>query len=435
MDKKIQAVETSRNLILGEAFKCLYRMTETAFTRDRCLTFALVMVIVLRKSMKSLQLVMNEVTTWLDMPPITASAFSQARYKLKHEAFIALNQQAVVDTMYGDDDYRTFWGFRVLAIDGSKIVLPDTDEVREEFGTIAYSNGHSAERQGERPYAQASVLYDVLNRVALDARLGRAKAYEVDLAVAHLDHTRPGDLILMDRNYPSYRMIAELTQRDRHFVIRCSAASFAQARQMLKGQGPDSQTVTLKPCSAQAPVIRQLGLPETLTVRFVRVRLSTGEWEVLVTSLLDEACYPTEEFQELYDARWGIETFYGVLKTRLDLENFTGLGAEAVKQDFHATVYLTGLESILIGPAQAQLEARPTRHPQQVNQAVAFHAIKAQALDMLLSNMDPDTLCRRLTELFLMNPTSQRQDRNPPRKKSSARALLDFHQRQKKHCF
>ena len=51
----------------------------------------------------------------------------------------------------------------------------------------------------------------------------------------------------------------------------------------------------------------------------------------------------------------------GVLKTRLDLENFSGLGAEAVRQDFHATVYLTGLETILTEAAQAQLDAKATR--------------------------------------------------------------------------
>lgn len=78
---------------------------------------------------------------------------------------------------------------------------------------------------------------------------------------------------------------------------------------MLQGEGPDSQVVTLTPCAAQAPLMGQLGLPQTLTVRFVRLRLSTGEWEVRVTSLCDEAAYPTAGFLELYHWRWGVETF------------------------------------------------------------------------------------------------------------------------------
>ena len=122
-------------------------------------------------------------------------------------------------------------------------------------------------------------------------------------------------------------------------------------------------------------------------------------------------------------------------KTRLDLENLSGLGAEAVRQDFQVTVYLTGLESILTETAQAQFDARETRHPQTVNRAVSFNAIKHHALDPLSSNLDTQPLIERLTALFLTHPTCARPQRRPPRRKTSARALLDFHRRQKKHCY
>ncbi|WP_295587892.1 hypothetical protein [uncultured Lamprocystis sp.] len=124
-----------------------------------------------------MQNMVNEAMGWLGEAPVTGSAFSQARYKLKHTAFIELNEAAVVSTMYADRHYRTLWGFRVLAVDGSKILLPDTADVRAAFGTIAYSGGETADIAGERPYALASVLYDVLNRVALEATLGKANAY------------------------------------------------------------------------------------------------------------------------------------------------------------------------------------------------------------------------------------------------------------------
>jgi hypothetical protein len=420
---------------MDEAFKRLHRWTGTAFTRVRRLTFERVLVMVLRNSVKSLQNVVNEAMSWLGVGPVTASAYSQARYKLKHTAFIELNRKAVVETVYGDGDYKKFWGFRVVAVDGSKIALPDSDEVCEAFGTIAYAGGKTAEIAGERPYALASVLYDVLNRVALDAVLGKARAYEVDLCVAQLAHTRPGDLLLLDRNYPAYRMLAELVRRRREFAARCSAASFAQARRMLKGEGPDSLVATLTPCAEQAPAIKALGLPAAIRVRFVRVRLATGEFEVLATSLLDEARYPTEGFLGLYGLRWGVESFYGLLKTRLELENFTGNGAEAVRQDFHATVYLSGLESILTAPAQAKLDAKEVRHPQTVNRAVSFNAIKNEALALLLGGLATGPLLEKLTALFLTNPCLERKGRNPPRVKTSARGLLDFHKRQKKHCF
>ena len=81
----------------------------------------------------------------------------------------------------------------------------------------------------------ASVMYDVLNRVAIDSHLGKAQDYEVNLALGHLEHTRKGDLLLCDRNYPSFHFISSLSQAQRDFVIRCSMSSFKQARDMLKG--------------------------------------------------------------------------------------------------------------------------------------------------------------------------------------------------------
>jgi hypothetical protein len=103
----------------------------------------------------------------------------------------------------------------------------------------------------------------------------------------------------MDRNYPSYRMPAELTRRNLDFVIRCSSSSFTAARKMLRGKGPDTRVVKVKPSAGRLAQIRELGLPQTLTVRFVRVRLTTGEWEVPVTSLTDEQSFPTESFQSV----------------------------------------------------------------------------------------------------------------------------------------
>jgi hypothetical protein len=101
----------------------------------------------------------------------------------------------------------------------------------------------------------------------------------------------------------------------------------------------------------------------------------------------------------------------------------------------YATLYLTGIEAVLTEAAQKQLDDRDTRHPQIVNRAVSFNVIKNHALDLLLRDLDAETLTEKLTTLFVKNPTSQRIERNPPRKKSSPRVLLNFQKRKKKHCF
>lgn len=427
-------MEISRVLINSEDFKIRNRNNETAFTRLRTLSFSIVMILVIRKSLKSLQLILNEFALDFGINPVSSSAFTQARANLSHTAFIELNQKAVVDVMYRDDDIIRYKGMRVLGIDGSKILLPNSQSIKETFGEISYSNDHP-DIKGTHAYGLASVLYDVCNKVVIDSKLGKARDYEVDLAIGHLCHTKENDLLICDRNYPSYFFVATLCHRKRNFVIRCSAASFSQAREMLKGNGPDDQTVTVKVNSGKSKEIKEGNLPQKITVRFVRVKLDTGAYEVLITNLMDKELYPTQEFKTIYAMRWGVEGFYSVLKNRLNVENFTGKTSESVYQDFYAAVYLTGLESILTSDTNDELAQKNAIYQQQVNKSVSFNAIKNQVFYLLYSDFSSDMVIEKLESLFVTNPTLVRKKRKVPRTKRSARHVLNHCKRKQKICF
>jgi hypothetical protein len=433
-DEKKECIEVSRKLLNDDDFRARHRTSDRFFTRCRKLTFVVMILLLLRKSAKSIQSVVNEFFLLLGIESVTGAAFSRARAHIRHTAFIELNEKAVVEVMYRDGQYLRYKRFRMLAIDGSKIRLPETQEINEAFGQITYTNGQEDAIKGCHTYAQGSVLYDVLNHIAIEARLGRGTDYEVDLAIQHLDKTQEGDLIIADRGYASYFFLARLHQAGRDFVVRCSSGSFQAAQAMFSGQGPASQQVTLTAPQTKKELIA-LGLPKHLTVRFVRVLLETGEYEVLVTSLLDEVEYPSADFKEIYWLRWGVETFYGVAKTRLQLENFTGKTVESIQQDFYATIYITGLESILTDPAEKQLSQRNTQHVYHVNKVVSFNVIKNEVIDLLYHESDLDVLLKKLTRLFLKNPSCTRKNRKVPRRKSSDRKLLNHHKRLKKICF
>lgn len=381
-----------------------------------------------------MQLVLNELALEQDSVPVTASAFSQARANLHHTAFIELNQKSIVNVMYSDDNINLYKGMRVIGIDGSKIQLPRHPSIIKEFGEISYSNEHP-EVEGSHAYGLASVMYDVLNNVAIDSTLGKARDYEVELAISHLAHSGDNDLFILDRNYPSYLFLAYLVLCRKKFVIRCSKASFSTARQMLNGKGVADQTVSLLPHPTKREEIQFHQLPEQIHVRFVRIQLSTGEYELLVTNLMDNEIYPTEEFKEIYHLRWGTEGFYKILKSRLNLENFTGKTAESVYQDFYAAVYLSGLETLLTQDTNARLAKKETKFSQQVNHAVAFNAIKNQAFSLLSSDIDSEILIERLESLFIMNPTVNRSERKVPRRQRSARHRLSYFRRKLKICF
>jgi hypothetical protein len=366
---------------------------------------------------------------------VTHSAFTQARANLNYTAFIELNQRAVVQTTYNTPDYKQFKGLRVLAIDGSLIRLPRTQSTIDVFGSRPYSNGASSSQSGEHTYAMASVLYDVLNNVAIHSQLTHGDASELNLAIEHLAHTSDNDLLIYDRNYPAYTHLAHLAKRNRKFIMRCSRSSYKTARQMLQGHGDDSKRVILTPTHERKALVIQEDLPTQLELRFVRVRLSTGEDEVLVTNLLDEQVFPTSGFKELYNKRWGIETFFGLLKTRLELENFSGKTPLSIYQDFYASVFLTGMEAILTEDSNLQLASKTTHNPQKVNHAVSFNAIKNMALDLIVRQKDPEILLKKLTLLFMMNPVQVRPERQVPRIKAGIIQLHNYQKRREKICF
>lgn len=404
--------------------------------RIRVLTFQVVCTMLISKSMKSLQLSLNELIPKLNLKKssVTAMAYSKARSKLSHTAFIELNDRAVVQTMYEDNNYQTWHGLRLLAVDGSRVRLPNNNATATAFGTIAYRSKQANGAFGEYCNARASVLYDVLNRVALNATLAHCTSNEATLAEAHLAKLAEDDLVIYDRFYAGYRMMALCSVAKGHFLIRCSRSSFAVARAMFKPGGPDDITIKLTPNwhVTSDPVNRHL--PSSLNVRLVRVVLPSGEYEILVTSLLDRDMYPLELFLELYHYRWGIETFYGKLKTRLGLENFSGLSVEAVMQDFYVAVFLTGIETLFTEDATARLSQHTNGHPKQVNKAVSFNVIKQHAFELFMSKQPIDDILDRLTELFVMNPVLIRSDKRPPRGSLSVAKQLN-HWRYKRKGF
>jgi hypothetical protein len=428
--------------VLGSASFChRHRRRPQDFSRQRHFCFMRTVVFLLQKTVRSVQLHLHEFFERLGdhLQPVSASAWCQARLKLCHTAFLELNQRAIVEPVYGAGsgfEVKGWRGHRLVGIDSSLIHLPNTEEVGREFGWVACQN--QAGQCGRYAQGRLSVLTDVLNRLALQTLLVGWETGERALAVEHLSALEPADIALLDRGFASYELFARFIARHRYFVCRCAKSSFGEVNRLFaENRAGQSVVVELRPPNGTVGEIRAAGLPERIVVRLVTVRLSTGELEVLATNLLDQQVYETAALGELYHYRWGIETYYGLLKSRLDLENFTGRSPEAVRQDVYATIFLSNLESVLTRPTQRQMtHAWPQRqHPCQVNRAVSFHALKLHLLDLLLSQEPPQQVLRKLEGLFAGTPVTVRPRRQVARKKVSAWRSYWFQRHVRKSVF
>jgi hypothetical protein len=87
-------------------------------------------------------------------------------------------------------ELKRWHGFRLLAIDGSKINLPNDPELRKYFGSSGAGN--------ISPCAQGSILYDIENDLVLDARIEPMESDERTLGGGTYKET-DGDGVIRER--------------------------------------------------------------------------------------------------------------------------------------------------------------------------------------------------------------------------------------------
>jgi hypothetical protein len=355
---------------------------------------------------------------------VTKGAFSQARAKLKPEAFAELNQIGQ-ENFYNNAPWRSWQNFRLLACDGSTLMLPNHSSIEQEFGITRF--GRKGDIESPRSMARISLLYDVLNFVTLDGRISSYNTCEKTLLRQHLPSIQPGtDLLLLDRGYPTYKLMFELQALGIHYCIRLRDDWWLEVRKMLQEKEVQKEVVFQLPKKEKE--LRAL-YPEASTdirCRLVVVTLADGSQEILCTSLLKEEEYPIGCFGELYHFRWNIEEGYKFYKIRMGIEAFSGKTALAVKQDFYAGIFMMTTAAVMAFPVAEQVKQSykksNRKHAQQVNRVNAVSMVRDMALNLFRGKwinkalLAFDHILRKTTEIVRPGRKVQRKKgrRKPP---------------------
>ncbi len=316
-------------LIHSEYYKIAYRIGN-AFTRSRKLSFSNTIYFILGSSKKALSSNLadfRDSNPTLRFPQLSRQAFSKARAGIHFEAFQELFRLSANSFYHFSSTINKWKNHVILAVDGTSLQLPDTSENRNTFGFI--KNQHSP----GRAICSASILYDVLNDVIIDGTLARYGFSERKLALKHLTalsclDSFPSSILTFDRGYPSQEIFHELDRYGLKFVIRV-ASSFKISNKI---SSPDS-------------LLTNTFHNKTITLRCINLTLSSGLKEQLLTNLLDSS-FTIPDFSELYFLRWGVEVKYKELKSRLQIEEFTGNRPSSIMQDFYASLFFSNLVSL-----------------------------------------------------------------------------------------
>ncbi len=328
----------------------------------------------------------------------THSAFIQSRNKIKPEVFKHLSSVLVTE-FYTDNDLSIkLWnGFRLLAVDGSMINLPDTKELEKFYGRTRNQTGSGVVQ------ARTSVLYDVLNKIVIDSKLVPNSVGEILLAKKHLSYTKKGDFIIYDRGYPSFELVYLHNKLGVDYLFRVKA-DFNNVVKAFVQSGKTSQIVAIRPTQNKSYKDKDFTKESTEKVRLIRVVLDNGTCEILMTSLLNNKQYKTKMFKELYFKRWRVETFYDELKNKLKVENFSGYSNNTIQQDFNASIFISNLQSLIVNDLEEEIneQTKGRKLKYKVNANLSYGFLKNRIIRLLEENGDMETELKKLFKKHLV---------------------------------
>ncbi|GHV23191.1 hypothetical protein FACS1894174_08740 [Bacteroidia bacterium] len=409
--------EFMEKVLTNQETRAKYIRSPKDFTRQRDLPFSMVVLMIMNLMKRSLSIEIQSFFSHLGIVSrVTKSAFCLQRRKLKAQFFEAWNKELVTSYYIHYREKAKRWkGFILLAIDGTTLSLPDTEELRILYGSSANQYG------SQSVTARSSLLYDVLNGLILSGSLDHFTEPERSVAIRLLENIPEESLITFDRGYPGFSLLYLLIHRQQcKFVMRVRRDFNKQIQNFAASKERDSPvewyatTKGIKRLKEEGVTIDRQA---SVKVRLVKFTLKNGEEEILLTNLYDTAQYSLSDLREVYSLRWGIETLYGFAKNELQIESFSGIKSLCIQQDFYANLFVYNLQSLIEKQCEKYVETVSEKriYRYKINKNISWAMLKNRMVDLFLSRRHPADILMELQALFEYNVEPVRTGRKYPR--------------------
>jgi hypothetical protein len=254
--------------------------------------------------------------------PPTAGGITQARKRLGPEVLPEVFEN--VATPVADPGTLGAWlrDWRVLAVDGFDVDLPDSDENAAEFGYAG-----SGEKRSAFPKARVVALSECGTHAFVAAEVGPYATGEKTLAHRLYPRLRPDELLTADRNFYSFEAWGLAAGTGAALLWRAPTQLHLPVLKVL-GDGT-FLTVLVNPKIRGArrqrivEAVRAGTTPDPAEAHLARVveydvpDRDGEELIVLLTNILDPADAHADELAATYHERWEEETGNDQLKTHL----------------------------------------------------------------------------------------------------------------------
>ena len=322
-----------------------------------------------------------------DIQQITRQAFSKQRTFIHPIVFKEISKQYLLEINYHKnyDFFKTYKGFRLFGGDGSDFEIPDFEEVRKEFQI------KDTEKYRKPAQAKFSSIMDLLNGFLLDGTIGNYKQAELPLMHQNLENIQEliipeKSIFIFDRGYNAMELYANIISMNSYFIVRLKDRNYIDDRYKIKENDSEIQLEITKERLKKfhnKTLKEKYSKIKHLNLRILTITLENGITESLLTNILDKN-FTIEDFKELYNLRWGIETNYNTMKNRLNIENYTGKRRITIEQDIYSKFlkYYKIYFNLLINRTKRQ---KGIKQEYKVNQAHLIRKLKKYLPIMILN--------------------------------------------------
>lgn len=272
---------------------------------------------------------------------VTEEAFAQARQKMPLPFWTALLLLLAEQFQKEHRQHLDCHGFRLLAMDGSTLVLPNDQRLRAHYGTP--KNGC---RKRAAPQARMLMITLPGTRIPIAYEIAPLKDSELKMAGRMMGHIRPNDLLLMDRGYFCYGLFWQIQNRGAYFGTRLKGRINYKKRKCL---GRDDWLVDWTPKDSRG---RWKELPRSIQLRLIRYKIRGFRASALITNVLDPRRLSREDWLQmasecdskgqlapgLYHRRWQIESTFFELKVTLRLKSLRSLTPKSLEYELAGRV-------------------------------------------------------------------------------------------------
>ena len=200
------------------------------------------------------------------------------------------------------------------------------------------------QKNTEKPtQAKFSSILDLLNGFILDGIIGNYKQAELPLMHKNIENiqdliTPEKSIFIFDRGYNAMELYANIMFMNSYFIVRLKDRNYIDDRYKITENDTEIQLEITKDRLKKfhnKTLKEKYSKIKHLNLRILTITLENGTTESLLTNILDKN-FTIEDFQKLYNLRWGIETNYNTMKNRLNIENYTGKRKITIKQDIYS---------------------------------------------------------------------------------------------------